>query len=89
MYNHYMSSQCQNGDTDTVQALITFGANVNCKNTFGQTPMDTAMMQGHKNIVGLLGSVGGKSSLKPLQETSSWSSLSSAEGASLIKRING
>ena len=65
--------------------LIVFGANVNCKNSFGQTPMDIAMMQGHKNIMGLLGSVGGKSSLKPQEET--WSSL--AEGASLIKKING
>lgn len=77
----------QSGDTDTVKVLITFGANVNCKNTFGQTPVDLAMMQGHRSIVGLLRSVGSQSSLKPQQETGSLSSL--AGGASLIKRING
>ena len=46
-----------------MKVLIAFGANVNCKNAFGQTPLDLAQMHFHREIIGLLESVGGESGL--------------------------
>ena len=46
-----------------MKGLIAFGANVNCKNAFGQTPLDLAQMHFHREIIGLLESVGGESGL--------------------------
>ena len=51
------------GDIHAVKGLIAFGAKVNCKNAFGQTPLDLARMHFHKEIIGLLESVGGESGL--------------------------
>ena len=54
----------QVGDIQSVKGLIAFGANVNCKNAFGQTPLDLAQMHFHREIIGLLESVGGESGLR-------------------------
>ena len=64
MVGTYLSvAYLQVGDIQSVKVLIVFGANVNCKNAFGQTPLDLAQMHFHREIIGLLESVGGESGL--------------------------
>lgn len=62
-----------------MKVLITFGANVNCKNTYGQTPFDLAKMQQHAEIAGLLKSVGGESGFTQNQGTEQRAVLPTSE----------
>ena len=54
----------QMGDVQSVKVLIAFGARVNSKNAFGQTPLDLALMHRYDDVIGVLASVGGESGLK-------------------------
>ena len=65
MYMYVSLSFCaQNGDMSSMKGLIAFGANVNLRNQFGQTPLDVAELSHQDELTGLLQSVGGVSGLQ-------------------------
>lgn len=49
-----LMNACVAGHFDTVQFLISEGANVNCQTTDNQTPLTLASLAGHIAIVALL-----------------------------------
>ena len=70
----FASSPTQNKDESCTKALIVFGADINARNKYDQTPLDIAL-QTADDLVPLLVSVGGKRSEDIIQSSGSPSGL--------------
>ena len=71
----FASSPTQNKDESCTKALIVFGADINARNKYDQTPLDIALQNQVDDLVPLLVSVGGKRSEDIIQSSGSPSGL--------------